>query len=214
MWDTRCGARLGARYLAHGERAGPCHGREQRRRDLAFYVIVGSILVILAGLALKMADATDIFRNIEVIGWATVVFNAAAVGGRWIGMTIRRLEHMSTGSAPHRACRSRHIPASRSGGDNDRRASSWVRAGGGARFSLLLGIPAIAGAGVLGPDLSKWAIWLWARTRRSRLPVRLRPDRDRADDVVAPAGESPFILYRLALGGLIYGGPTLETEPT
>ena len=67
-------------------------GRRNDGADLAYYVIVASIPVVLAGLGLKLADATDIFRNLEVIGWATVGFGLLLWGADAVG------DHPASGS--------------------------------------------------------------------------------------------------------------------
>ena len=185
-------------------------GRRNDGADLAFYVIVGSIPVILAGLALKMADATDIFRNIEVIGWATVVFALLLWAADGIGMTIRRLEHMSTGSALLIGLLqvTALIPgASRAGVTMTAGRLLGFERAEAARFSLLLGIPAIAGAGVLeGLDLwqsgnlalgTDAAIAAGLAFISALIAIALMMSWLRR------ASFLPFILYRLALGGLI-----------
>ncbi len=185
-------------------------GRRNDGADLAYYVIVASIPVVLAGLGLKLADATDIFRNLEVIGWATVGFGLLLWGADAVGMTIRRLDHMSTGSAILIGLIqvTALIPgASRSGVTMTAGRLLGFERAEAARFSLLLGIPAIAGAGVLeGMDLwqsGNLALGIDAAIAAGLAFVSALLAIALMMSWLRRASFLPFVLYRLALGGLI-----------
>ncbi len=193
--------------LLRGRRDGPAH--------LAWLVLIATIPAFVAG-ALAKDFITDIRENIEIIGWMTLIFGAVlgVADRRATTGTVEDLNWkgaLAIGMAQALAL----IPGvSRSG--IAMTAARWLglHRADAARFSLLLGLPTIAGAGALaGLDLWKTgeatlgadaaigavmsffaayaAIWLMMRWLRH-------------------ASFMPFVIYRVALGCVLlwvaYGG--------
>ena len=133
-------------------------GRSSRGAQLALYIIVGTIPVILIGYLGKDLIGTAL-RSAEVIAWATLGFGILLWVADKFGMTLRTIEHLSWGGVlfiglaqvlaliPGTSRSGITITAARLLGMERREA---------ARFSMLLSIPTIIGAGVLsGYDLFK-----------------------------------------------------------
>ncbi len=131
-------------------------GRNDRGARLAFFLLIASVPLFIAGFLLK-DFVTVTLRDHTVIAWATIGFGLLLYLGDRIGMTLHRVEHMTVGSAlvigvaqalalvPGTSRSGITITAARFLGFERQEA---------ARFSLLLAIPAILGAGSLaGWDL-------------------------------------------------------------
>jgi undecaprenyl-diphosphatase len=152
------------------------------------------------------------FRDIEIIAWATIGFGVLLWVADQSGLTIRRVEHLSIwnaffiGLAQVLAL----IPGtSRSGITMTAGRFLGLERAAAARFSLLLSIPTILGAGVL-----------------SGLELLESSDFQPSEDVLLAmglsfivgllsiaammrwlthAGFTPFVIYRILLGGgLLY----------
>ena len=118
---------------------------------LVAYVIIGTIPVIIAGFALNHFVPGGI-RSIEVIAWTTLGFGIVLYLADRMGMTLRRMDHMGfsdaviIGLAQVLAL----IPGtSRSGITMTAARGLGFERPDVARFSMLLSMPAILGAGVL-----------------------------------------------------------------
>lgn len=133
-------------------------GRVESGAKLAGYLIVASIPVAAAGFFVKL-HAGDMLRSAEIIGWAFLGFGIVLYLCDRFGLTVRRMEHIRLGGAvlvgiaqafaviPGTSRAGACITAGRLLGLERREA---------ARFSMLLSIPAIMGAGLLqGIDLFK-----------------------------------------------------------
>ena len=126
-------------------------GKRSVGSRMAGQIIVATLPVVAAGFAVN-AHYGDALRSMEVIGWATLGFGLLLWLGDRFGMTIRRIEHMGWGSAiviglaqtmaliPGTSRSGITITAARFFGFERRDA---------ARFSMLLSIPTIMGAGTL-----------------------------------------------------------------
>ena len=128
----------------------------RRRRPegarMAALLVVATVPVVAIGAAMHFFGLEDRLRRVDVIGAALIGFGAVLFFADRIGMTVRRLEHMGVGGAaliglaqvlalvPGTSRAGITITAARLLGFERRDA---------ARFSLLLSIPTIAGAGVL-----------------------------------------------------------------
>ncbi|MBS29332.1 MAG: undecaprenyl-diphosphate phosphatase [Alphaproteobacteria bacterium] len=184
-------------------------GRKHDGGRLAGYLIIATIPIVIAGF-FGEALLENSFRTLVIVGWTTVGFGILLFLGDRLGMTILRIEHLSI---PHAAIiglaqilalvpgTSRSgvtITAARFLGYDRREA---------ARFSMLLSIPAIAGAGILigmrlfetdDPVLTRDAFVaavLSFVTALVAIVLFLRWLRF--------AGFGPFVIYRIILGGLI-----------
>lgn len=126
-------------------------GRVEAGAVLALYLFVASLPVAAVGFYVKLY-AVDILRSAAVIGWAFVGFGILLFLCDRFGLTVRRIEHIKLGDAlvigiaqafaviPGTSRAGATITAARLLGLERREA---------ARFSMLLSIPAILGAGLL-----------------------------------------------------------------
>lgn len=203
FWRDLAGMAVGAARLAAGKR--DPGGR------LALYVILATVPVVVVGFLLK--DVVTLYlRDPAVIAGTTIGFGLLLYLGDKSGLTIRRLEHMGPGAAlaiglaqvlalvPGTSRAGITMTAARFLG-YERRES--------ARFSLLLAIPAILGAGTLaGFDLYQ------AGNLRLGLDAAVAAGLAFVAALVAIAAMmgwlrkatfTPFVVYRILLGaGLLY----------
>ncbi len=131
-------------------------GRIDEGARLAWLVLVASIPVIVAGFLVKLYLG-DALRSPAVIGWAFIGFGIILYLADRLGLTIRRIAHMTTGSALMIGIAQAFalIPgASRAGTTITMARMLGFERQDSARFSMLMSIPAIVGAGVLlGKDV-------------------------------------------------------------
>ena len=118
---------------------------------LLHLLLVASVPVIVVGFLVSTV-MQDLTRNIEVIGWSTLLFGILLGFSDRIGMTLNRFQHMRyfdallIGLAQILAL----IPGvSRAGVTITAARFLGYERASAARFSLLLAIPAILGASVL-----------------------------------------------------------------
>lgn len=203
-----------ARVMAGSFRLATFRGGPDAR--LAIMLLIATLPIVLAGFLARDIVSSS-FRDVELIAWATIGFGLLLWGADRLGMTVRRVEHVGAfgaiaiGLAQILAL----IPGtSRSGITMTAGRFLGMERPEAARFSLLLSIPTIAGAGTLagmqvweagdiqlGYDaliavglsfvagfLSIWAMMRWLQS----------------------SGFGPFVIYRVALGILllwwVYGG--------
>lgn len=131
-------------------------GRIDDGARLAWLVIIASIPVIVVGFSVKMFLG-DAMRTPLVIGWAFIGFGILLYLSDRLGLTIKRIPHMSTGAAFLIGIAQSFaiIPgASRAGTTITMARMLGFERRDAARFSMLISIPAIVGAGVLlGKDV-------------------------------------------------------------
>jgi undecaprenyl-diphosphatase len=187
---------------------------------LALLIVVGTIPAVLFGLLLDRLGVMDAVRTMpQIIAWNAIIFGTLMYVCDRYGLHSRRMEHMTLlpaliiGVAQAIAI----IPGtSRSGITiTAGRALGFERAEA-ARFSFLLGIPAIAGAGVqklggavvAGETISPDSLVTAAMTfvvALATIAVLMR--------FVRRYSLLPFTIYRLLLGivllALIYSGMPL-----
>ncbi len=181
---------------------------------LAFYIALASLPLFLVGYVFR-GPITGLQDNIRIIAWATIGFGVLLLMADRMGLTVRRVEHMTIGGALIIGLAQvlSFVPGtSRSGITMTAARFLGFERAEAARFSLLLAIPAILGAGTLaGIDLYRGAD---AQLGFDALVAAL------ASFVIAlpaialmirwlrRASFMPFVLYRLILGGalLIWAG--------
>lgn len=197
-------------------------GRFDSGARLVLNLIIATIPAVVVGYLLKDL-VTDSLRTITVIGWATLIGGIVLFIGDRLGMTIRNIEHMRWGSALviglAQVCAL--IPgASRSGMTMTAARFLGFERRDCARFSFLMSIPVIIGAGLLtGLDLYKAGdvvitgqaalaaglAFVTAFIAIAFMMVWLRNARF-----------TPFVVYRLLLGGAmlytVYFDPDLVTR--
>jgi len=126
-------------------------GRVDDGARLAGLVFIASLPVIAAGFAVKLWIG-DALRTPAVIGWSFIGFGLLLYACDRLGLTILKIEHMRIGGALMIGFAQvlALIPgASRSGVTITMARMLGYERPDAARFSMLLSIPAIAGAGTL-----------------------------------------------------------------
>lgn len=124
--------------------------RRTQNSRLFVNLSVGTIPLVIAGGILVWLDRTEMFRSVEMVAWATIVFGLLLWLADGFGMTIRKVEHMGWGSALMIGLFQivALIPgASRAGMTMTAGRLLGYERPEAARFSLLLSIPAILAAG-------------------------------------------------------------------
>lgn len=192
---------------------------------LAGRLVVGTIPLVAAGFFLQ-SYVQGAWRAAEVIAWATLLFGLLLYAADQIGLTVRRIQHMPyvhallIGVFQALAL----IPGtSRSGITMTAARLLGYEREEAARFSLLLAIPAIVGAGLLlGYDLYKLGDVELTREAAAAAVLAF------VSALAAIAGMmawlrrmsfTPFVVYRVALGvGLLiwiygFGGAPLSGAP-
>ncbi len=132
-------------------------GRWDAEARLALNILIATPPVILAGLLLRDYVGTDLRENITVIGWTTLGFGLLLYAGDRLGLRIRRVEHMTAGGAVIIGLFQMLAPVpgvSRAGVTMTAARFLGYERVEAARFSLLLSMPVIIGAGtVAGVEL-------------------------------------------------------------
>ena len=186
-------------------------GRRDPGARMAGRIIIATLPLVAAGLGLNHYYPGGL-RGLELIGWSTVVFGLLLLIADRIGLTLRRVEHLRYGDAIviGLAQALALIPGtSRSGITMTAGRILGMERTDAARFSLLLSIPAISGAGALkGYEL--WRSGNAALTSDAVLAAAL------AFTValiavallmawLRRATFTPFVVYRLFFGGAVLG---------
>lgn len=190
-------------------------GKRDPGAKLSFQIVVATIPVVIAGL-LFSKFVPDGLRSIEVIAWATLGFGVLLFVTDKIGMTIRRIEHLTymdaiiIGLAQVLAL----IPGtSRSGITMTAARLLGFERAESARFSMLMSIPTIMAAGILigkkiyesgDTQLTSDAIMAGGLAFSSALLIIFF-----MMAWLKRASFTPFVIYRLLLGGalltVVYG---------
>lgn len=125
-------------------------GRVDGGAKLAGFLLFGTIPALGAGYLVD-TYAIDILRHVEIVGWSLIGFGILLWLADRIGLTIRRVEHMTAGQAffVGLAQALAFIPGTSRAGITmtAARLVGYERAEA-ARFAFLLSIPAIAAAGL------------------------------------------------------------------
>ncbi|MDP6786306.1 MAG: undecaprenyl-diphosphate phosphatase [Rhodospirillales bacterium] len=176
---------------------------------LAGYLIVATVPVAVAGLAVNYYLA-DALRSLTVIAWATLIFGLVLYVADRRGMTVRRVEHMTLFDAliVGLAQALSLIPGtSRSGITMSAARMLGLERAEAARFSMLLSIPAILGAGAL-----KTRDLYAAGDIQLSLDAALAAGLAFVTALIAiavlmawlkRATFTPFVVYRVLLGGVL-----------
>lgn len=182
-------------------------GRSSPGWKLFLLIVVGSIPVIVAGY-LYAKYGNDMLRDARVVAWATLGFGILLYLADRIGMTIQRIEHMGYSSALMIGLAQvlALIPGtSRSGITMTAARILGYERPDAARFSILLSIPAILGAGTLD-GLKLYQSGDFALTQDALIAAGLAF----VAALVAitlmmawlkRASFTPFVIYRILLGG-------------
>ena len=187
-------------------------GRSTPSSRLAFYLIVSTIPLVVVGGLLASTGFDEYLRSVEVIGWASIIFGVILFLADRMGMTLRRMEHMTAGNAVAIGLAQvlALIPGtSRSGITMTAARFLGFEPQAAAHFSMLMAIPAILAAGAvksrelyesgqltLGSDtvIAATLAFVTALGSIAVLMFWLRR-----------AGFTPFVVYRIVLGaGLLW----------
>ena len=186
--------------------------RGGREAKLALHVAVATLPIIPVAFYLKDYVAGDFRQGVALIAWTTLGFGILLYAADRLGLRIRRVEHMTIGSALIIGCAQilALVPGtSRSGITMTAARFLGFERVEAARFSLVLSIPVIIGAGTLaGIDLYRMgdaemnavtalAIMFSFVSALIAIAVMMR--------WLARASFTPFVIYRIGLGaGLLY----------
>ena len=179
---------------------------------LVTFLLIGTLPLGVVGYFFQDQIERHLQHNIEVVAWATIGFGVLLFIGDRIGMTIRRIEHMTAASALLIGLAQvlALIPGtSRSGITMTMARFLGFEPAAAARFSLLLSIPAIFGAALLkGNDLLRAGnvtLGYEALIATALAFAIALPSIALLIGWLNRAGFTPFVVYRLLLGGgLLY----------
>ncbi len=178
---------------------------------LAFYLVFATLPVIAAGYAMTKLYPDGI-RSIEVIGWATLGFGVVLWLTDRFGLTLRRMEHLNLSDAMiigFAQCLALIPGTSRSGITMAAARMLGMERSDCARFSMLLSIPTIVGAGTLEGlklyqigntmeiSLALTAIGLSFVAALIAIALMMA--------WLKRASFMPFVVYRILLGGVLLG---------
>lgn len=184
-------------------------GQRNPGARLTLQVAIATIPVIVMGFVFSDVVAT-MLRDPRVIAWATIGFGVLLYFADRFAMTIRRIEHMSHASAIVIGLSQALalIPGtSRSGVTMTFARILGFERTEAARFSMLLSIPTIAAAGALTAyDLyhrGDLQLTVDAAVAASLAFLFAVPSIWLLMRVVGRFSFTPFVVYRLLLGGLL-----------
>lgn len=191
-------------------------GRRDTGARLAGLVLIASVPIVPVGFFGKDL-VLAVLRDVTVIGWTTLGFGILLGLADRFGMLINRLEHMGWGQALLIGLAQvlALVPGtSRSGITMTAARMLGFERAEAARFSLLLAIPAILGAGSLaGLDLYESGDMSLGRDALLAAALAFAAALLAIAAMMAwlrRASFAPFVVYRILLGGLLlalaYGG--------
>lgn len=176
---------------------------------MVWFIFVASLPVVIAGF-LVHTFIPNLFRSVEIIAWTTLIFGILLWLADRFSVTLRRAEHMTSFDALLIGCAQvlALLPGtSRSGITMTMGRILAFERPDAARFSMILSIPVILGAGVisgidlwqagnisLGLDALLVALFAFLAALLA-IAALMR--------WVATAGFGIFALYRIVLGGIL-----------
>ncbi len=180
------------------------HGR------MAIYIVLATIPAVIFGLFLKKSGMSANLRSVEIIAWNAIIFGIVLYVADLVGKRVRTMENMTLVSAMLIGLSQALalIPGtSRSGITMSAARFLGFERAEAARFSFLLGIPAIAGAGALTmadfaasgegiPADVLWAAFLTFFSALAAIALLMA--------IVKRTSFLVFVLYRLALGLFLF----------
>lgn len=184
-------------------------GRVTPDGRLAIYIMLATIPAVAFGIFLKEYGFTDLERNVAVVAWNTILYGILMLVADMVGPQEKTIANMTLGNALliGVAQALALIPGtSRSGVTMTAARFLGYTRPDSARFSFLLGIPAIAGAGVFtvgdalasGEPITMDAVYCAALTFVAGLAAIAF-----LMALVKRVSLLPFVLYRMVLGGFL-----------
>jgi undecaprenyl-diphosphatase len=182
---------------------------------LAIYIVLATIPAVAFGVFLKEFGYTDLERNVAVVAWNTILYGILMLIADMVGPQERTIKDMTLVSALiiGVAQALALIPGtSRSGVTMTAGRFLGFTRPDSARFSFLLGIPAIAGAGIFtvgdaltsGEPVTMDAVYCAILTFFAGLAAIAF-----LMALVKRVSFLPYVLYRMVLGGfllvMVYG---------
>jgi undecaprenyl-diphosphatase len=184
-------------------------GRMTAEGRLAIYIVIATVPAIVFGLFLKESGLIDRIRGPEIVAWNAIVFGLLMLVADWFGPMKRRMESMRLapalviGVAQALAL----IPGtSRSGVTITAARAMGFERSDAARFSFLLGIPAMAGAGflVIGETVRAGEAVSWDSVLTGALTFLCALGAIAfLMAVIRRFSLLPFVIYRLILGAVL-----------
>ena len=179
---------------------------------LIVYLIIATVPVVAAGFAVTEFLGAGWRNSLEVIAWATFGFGLLLHLSDRVGLTVRRVEHLrlSTAFAIGLAQVLALIPgASRAGVTMTAARVLGFERRDAARFSMLMSIPTIVAAGafaareliVSGDPVLQWSALLAAGIAFVAALIAIAA----MMGWLRRATFTPFVIYRLVLGGVLLG---------
>jgi undecaprenyl-diphosphatase len=184
-------------------------GKVTNEGRLAIYIVLATIPALAFGLALEKLDMPDLERNVAVVAWNTILYGILMLIADVVGPQERTIKNMTLGSALiiGVAQALALIPGtSRSGVTITAGRFLGFTRPDCARFSFLLGIPAIAAAGALkliealgsGESITLDTLACAGLTFLAGLAAIAF-----LMAVLKRVSLLPFVLYRMVLGGFL-----------
>jgi len=179
------------------------------RARLALFIVAATVPAVVFGVVLKATGIVDNLRSAELVGWNAILYGALLFAADRFGAQLKVMEQMTFWPAMTigLAQALSLIPGtSRSGITMTAARFLGFTRPEAARFSFLLGIPAIAGAGVFtafdalesGEAISNDALLAAALTFFSAFAAIAF-----LMALLKRIGFLPFVLYRFALGAFL-----------
>ncbi|MGI9351533.1 MAG: undecaprenyl-diphosphate phosphatase [Rhizobiaceae bacterium] len=185
-------------------------GRMTDDGRMAVYIVLATIPAMVFGLYLKASGMSAMLRSVEIIAWNAIIFGVVLYVADTVGKRVKTMEDMTLvpammiGIAQALAL----IPGtSRSGITMSAARLLGFERAEAARFSFLLGIPAISAAGLITtlefleagqgiPSDALWAAFLTFFSALAAIALLMA--------IVRRTSFLVFVLYRLALGLLLF----------
>lgn len=177
---------------------------------MAIYILLATIPALAFGLFLKASGVSSMIRSVEIIAWNAIIFGVLMYLADRFGKRLKSMEDMTLapafmiGIAQAMAL----IPGtSRSGVTMTAARMLGFERAEAARFSFLLGIPAISAAGLVTmlefveagqsiPSDALWAAFLTFFSAIAAIALLMA--------IVKRTSFLVFVIYRLALGLLLF----------
>lgn len=185
-------------------------GKVTQRSRLATYIALATIPALVFGAILKFSGLSDAIRGVEVVAFGAIFFGVLMYVADVVGQRTKVMEDMTLAPAMviGIAQAVALIPGtSRSGITMTAARFMGFERGEAARFSFLLGIPAITAAGLFTsleawqegggvPADALWAAFFTFFAALAAIAILMA--------VVKRTSFLVFVLYRIALGLLLY----------
>ena len=195
--------------LLHGA-ADATRGRVTQNSRMATYIVLATIPALVFGAILKFSGVSDSIRGAEIVAFGAIFFGILMYVADVMGPHLKRMEDITLGPAMiiGLAQAVALIPGtSRSGITMTAARFMGFERGEAARFSFLLGIPAISAAGLFTaleawqegggvPADALWAAFFTFFAALAAIAFLMA--------LVKRASFLVFVIYRIALGLLLF----------